>query len=123
MPQESNRPRRVGDQIRRELAELLAREVADPRLSGVVINDVEVSRDLANARIYFVTPTGSVPEQVVDGLRAATGFLRRALAGRLRLRIVPQLRFERDTTMDSAERIEQLLAAAARRDEPAEGGT
>lgn len=115
MTHDSNRPRRVGDLIRRELAELLAREVADPRLAGVVVSDVEVSRDLAHARIYVFVPTGSEAEQVMAGLRAAGGFLRRALAPRLRLRVVPHLHFDQDTSMDNADRIDALLAEAARR--------
>lgn len=115
MPRDGSRARRVADQVRRELAQLLARDVADPRVANVTINDVEMSVDLAHARIFVAFPADDDPQVTMAGLDAASGFLRRRLAPEIRLRVVPTLKFIHDTSMDNADRIEQLLAAARKR--------
>ena len=122
MPREFSRTERLGEQIQRELAGVLHTEVGDPRVQRVVVSGVEVSRDLAHARVY-VTRTKPVAGEaesprddasVLEGLQRASGFLRRRLASRLRIRAVPALHFTLDKTLDQAERIESLLADARR---------
>ncbi len=110
MPKEYSRTLRVGDQIRRELAELLREELKDPRVRLVTINDCEVSRDLSHARVYVTTMDREHPqEEVVAALNHAAGFLRRELGRRMHIRTVPRLRFIYDETLDRAERIDRLL--------------
>lgn len=115
MARDSARPRRVGDQIRRDLAELMTRELSDPRIGLVTITDVEVSGDLGHAKVFVSLPRDADATQVMAGLTHATPWLRRALAPRLRLRIMPTLKFHQDKTVDEADRIGQLLADATRR--------
>ena len=114
MPREFNRTARLGEQIQRELANLLLTEVNDPRLAGVVVSAVEVSRDLSHARVYLTLPLraeGAGDEAPLAALAKASGYLRRQLASRLHIRAVPQLQFEEDRTLDEADRIERLLGS------------
>jgi ribosome-binding factor A len=104
------RARRIGDRIREELALLLQREVADPRLSMVTVTAVDVDRELAYATIY-VTATGKEnrSEEVLKALMGAEGFLRRELAARIQLRSFPKFRFRWDATQERGARIDELL--------------
>jgi ribosome-binding factor A len=115
MPRDSARPRRVGDQIRRDLSEIIAREVSDPRVHDVTLGDVEVSSDLGYAKVFVTCSAGSDDADVMAGLEAATPYLRRLLAPRLNLRAMPRLKFIQDTTLDHADHIGALLAAATAR--------
>lgn len=100
---------RVADQLQRELGVLL-REVKDPRVTGMVtVASVDVSPDLRSAKIYVAILDHDEPDGVIAGLRAARGFLRSRLAGRLDLRVAPELRFIHDTTPDAADRVHRLL--------------
>ncbi|CAK0764777.1 30S ribosome binding factor [Gammaproteobacteria bacterium] len=113
MPKEFNRSTRIGDQIQRELAELLEREVKDPRVGMVTITAVRMARNLAHAKIY-VTVMGN-NDAIHDSLRAlqnATGFLRSALATRLRARTVPILQFVHDASVERGIKIGALIDAA-----------
>jgi len=105
------RQKRIAERIQEELSELLVYEVSDPRLHGVSVTDVRVDRELAYADIYVSAFEGSerAPE-VLAGLEAARGFLRRMLVERIELRIFPRLRFHWDPTPERADRIEALLA-------------
>jgi ribosome-binding factor A len=105
------RARRIGERIRDELATILLREVADPRLNLVTVTAVDVDRELAFATVY-VTATGSDEraDEVLTALTGAQGFLRRELAGRIRLRSFPKLRFRWDASQERGARIEELLA-------------
>lgn len=107
MPSEV-RARRVADRIARELATLLQREVADPRLSGLTVTGVEVDRELAFATIYVTS--GSPENEVLPPLIRARGFLRRELAARISLRAFPQLKFRWDDSPDRGARVDELLA-------------
>jgi ribosome-binding factor A len=102
MPREYPRSRRLGGQILRVLNELLRFESKDPALANVSISDVELSRDLSVARVWFsvLDPADDV-DAAAEGLRRAAGFLRSRLGRELSVRHVPELRFEHD---DSAER-------------------
>jgi len=97
------RARRVGEQIRRELAELIRDELRDPRLALISMTSVEVSRDLAYARIY-VTLMGDPAERKerVAELNRAAPLLRRELGRRMRLRVIPKLEFRYDEVVEQA---------------------
>ena len=118
MPREFNRAARLGSQIRRDLAGLLQREIADPRLASVTISEVEVARDLACARVHVQMSPGEDHEESLRALRRAARYLRTRLAGRLRIRNVPELRFEHDRSPETASRIERLLAGPEGADGP-----
>ena len=110
MRQESSRPLRVGEQLRRELTVLLRSEVKDPRVSEITIYDVVLTKDLSLARIYFGSL--NIQQDAVEslkGLQSTTGFLRTQLSRRLNLRKMPELRFIADDTEAKGERIEQLI--------------
>ena len=105
------RLQRIADRIRQELSEMLIREVSDPRLQLIYITDVKVDREFAFADVYVSAVEGSSRSQeVLAGLEAAGGFLRRALAGRVELRSFPRLRFHWDPTPENADHIEKVLA-------------
>ena len=112
MPREFDRATRLGRQIRRDLAGLLLRETDDPRLAAVTVADVEVARDLASARVHVQLAPGEDQEETLLALRRAARYLRTRLATRLRVRKVPELRFEHDRSPETASRIERLLAGA-----------
>lgn len=107
------RPQRVAALVREEIAGMLSRgEVKDPRITGLIsISDVEMSRDLQHATIFF-TRHGP-PEDLIriqQALEHAAGFIRGQLAKRLSLRLAPHVHFKPDTSFEQGERIERLLA-------------
>ena len=103
---------RLGEQIARELATLIDREVRDPRVSRVTVSGVEVARDLAHAKVFVTPSAGSDIGDTVEGLNRAAPFLRRRLADHVRVRSIPALHFVYDKTLDEANRIDALLDAA-----------
>jgi ribosome-binding factor A len=107
------RLRRVADQIQRELSELLRSELKDPRVGMVTLTGVEVSPDFAHAKIFF-TLLGEADSlsQTQEGLKHAAGFLRSRLGARLRLRVVPELHFHHDPSVERGVRLSQLIDAA-----------
>lgn len=105
------RLKRISERIREELSEMLIREVADPRLSGISVTDVKVDRELAYADIFVSAVEGHErSKEVLEGLASATGFLRHELAVRVDLRAFPRLRFHWDPTPERADIIERKLA-------------
>ncbi|MCB1765692.1 MAG: 30S ribosome-binding factor RbfA [Candidatus Competibacteraceae bacterium] len=111
------RTRRIGEQLRRELAELIRDELRDPRLTLVSMTSVEVSRDLAYARIY-VTLLGDPADRIerVDELNRAAPLLRRELGRRLRLRVIPKLEFRYDEVVERGAQLSALIDAAVAAD-------
>ena len=109
-----HRIKRVNEQLKREISRILLGEVKDPRVSGVTVTDVSAAPDLTLARV-FVQLIGDEDErtETMDGLRKATPFIRATLGNRIEMRRVPELRFERDVSMERAMRIEELLAEAS----------
>ncbi len=104
------RAKRIADRIKEELSVMLIHEIADPRVAGIFITDVEVDRELAFAQIFFSSLEGSErAEENLDGLSSAKGFIRHELADRIELRTFPDLRFYFDPTFERADRIEELL--------------
>ncbi len=117
MGKEFSRSRRVGEQIQRELAELLQRELNDPRLGMVTVSAVEVSRDLSVAKVYFTVLTpGHDVQQTLKGLNHASGFLRRELGRRMMLRVVPELRFQFDSSIEHGSHLSALIDKAVSED-------
>jgi ribosome-binding factor A len=120
VPREFSRKHRVAEELKRELGVLITTEVKDPRVRLVAITDVEVSRDLKYAKVFVgtfdVTAEAESSSQALEGLRAARGFLKRALGKRLRLRVIPELRFEEDTTERDAHRMSGLIDSAVAED-------
>ncbi|MEJ2479970.1 MAG: 30S ribosome-binding factor RbfA [Acidihalobacter sp.] len=117
MPREYSRTLRVGEQIHRELAELIRTELKDPGIGMITLGDVEVSKDLAYARVYYtVLGEGEEVQTTSAALRRAAGFLRRELGRRMRLRIVPELRFVYDDSQARGDRLDALIAEAVRED-------
>ncbi|MHC1730235.1 MAG: 30S ribosome-binding factor RbfA [Syntrophobacteraceae bacterium] len=104
---------RVADLLQKEIADLVFRRVKDPRVANITISGVRVSQDLKHARIYYCLMGGNPGEDVrnnaATGLEKAKGFIRQELAQRLRLRYIPQLDFEYDTSFEYGDKIERLL--------------
>ena len=117
MPREFSRNQRLGNQVLRTLNELLRFETKDPRLEGVSLTAVELSRDLSVARVYFslLDPAGD-PGPVQAGLEKAAGFLRAKLGQAIKVRHVPQLRFEHDDSAAEGQRISDLIEDALKND-------
>ena len=106
-----NRSFKVADQIQRDLAELIARELKDPRVGMVTLQSVEVSPDYAHAKVFFSVLTGD-PEETAEGLNQAAGFLRNGLFKRLHIHTVPTLHFVFDQTPERAADMNALIAKA-----------
>jgi ribosome-binding factor A len=107
------RLRRVADQIQRELSELLRAELKDPRIGMITLTGVEVSPDLAYAKVFFTTLADAESlKRIEAGLRHATGFLRAQLGKRLKLRVTPELHFRHDVSVEQGVRLSQLIDAA-----------
>jgi ribosome-binding factor A len=113
MPREFSRTRRVAEQLQRELAVLVRDEIKDPRLGMVSISGAEVSRDLAYATVYIsVLGDDKAVADSLAVLNRAAGFLRHRLGQLMRIRIVPQLKFEFDSSLQEGARMDALIDAA-----------
>jgi ribosome-binding factor A len=126
MPREIPRARRVAEQVQRELAEMLRREVRDPRLRPVTITHVKMSPDLSHAWVHFQLLTGDShdPEQQAI-LDEAAAYLRGPLGRALRLRIAPHIHFRPDAELEQSQRLDDIITRAVREDaerHPSEDG-
>ena len=119
MAREFGRTERVADYLRQELARLLQTEVRDPRLGMVSVNEVEVSRDLAHAKV-FVTfmerDTEQDASELLEVLNNAAGFLRTQVSKDARMRTVPRLRFVYDSSVARGRRLSDLIDRAVAED-------
>jgi ribosome-binding factor A len=117
MPRGYPRSRRIADQIQRELSDIIRFELKDPRVGMVTITDVEVSQDYAYAKVFF-TLLGDEAKvrETGEALQHAAGFLRSALAQRMKLRTVPQLQFKYDASVEQGMRLSRLIDAAVASD-------
>ena len=107
---QAHAPSRVGDQLRAELSDLLAREVHDPGIGFLTITHVKVTPDLQVARVYYTTlGDEKARRDTARALGRATPFLRRQIGSRLRLKRVPQLEFFFDESIERGDRIERIL--------------
>ena len=107
---EFQRSDRVGDLLLELLAELLKREIRDPRLQSVNLTAVRVTKDLRQAKVFFnLFGAGVDKRDALAGLKSATGFIRSKIGKQLNLRFVPSIEFAFDETDEEAQRIESLL--------------
>lgn len=113
MPKDYPRSRRIAEQIQRELSGIIRLELKDPRVGMITITDVEVTSDHEHAKVFF-TRLGEASDNaaVTRALEHAAGFLRSELAHRMRLRIVPQLHFEYDESVERGVRLSRLIDEA-----------
>jgi ribosome-binding factor A len=113
MPKEFPRTRRVGEQVQRELAAMIRDEIKDPRLGLVSVTAVMVSRDLSHAKV-FVSVLGDAEQTAasVRVLKNAAGFLRHRLGKILHIRVIPELRFYLDRSLEEGARMGALINAA-----------
>ncbi len=103
----SHRRGRVAQDLRARLAEILAKRVSDPRLAAVTLSAVETTPDFSLARVFFWTH--GEPDEALRAFEKAGPFIRRCLGEHLRLRRVPELEFRLDQSLESAERVEEIL--------------
>ncbi len=106
-----NRSFKVADQIQRDLTELIARELKDPRVGMVTLQSVEVTPDYAHAKVYFSLLAGD-PQGTEAALNQAAGFLRNGLFKRLHIHTVPTLHFHFDRSIERAADMNALIAKA-----------
>lgn len=113
MPREFPRTRRVGEQIQRELAVLIRDEIKDPRLGMVSVSAVQVSRDLSHAKVH-VSVLGNEKQsgESVTVLNHASGFLRHKLGKLMHIRVIPELRFYLDRSLEEGARLGALINEA-----------
>jgi ribosome-binding factor A len=105
----SFRPERVGEQILKETSLLLLERIKDPRVATVTLTGVKVSRDISLARIYFTLSDPDDRKAAETGLKSAAPFIRRELSQIMRLRFMPEIRFQFDESVSKGQRIDELL--------------
>lgn len=104
------RPEKVGEQIHKEVTRMLMFNIKDPRLSQVTITGVKVSRDIGSARIYFtVADEANDRKDAERGLKSAAAYIRRELGQVMRLRFIPEIRFQYDESVGYGQKIDSLL--------------
>ncbi|MFC4320138.1 30S ribosome-binding factor RbfA [Litchfieldia salsa] len=107
----SIRPTRVGEQMKKELSDIIGRKIKDPRIGFVTVTDVEVTGDLQQAKVFIsVLGDNEQRENTLKGLAKAKGFIRTEIGKRIRLRKIPEIQFEFDESIDYGNRIESLLS-------------
>ncbi|MBW7982777.1 30S ribosome-binding factor RbfA [Enterobacillus tribolii] len=119
MAREFSRTQRVAQEMQKEIAIILQREVKDPRIGMVTVSGVEVSRDLAYAKVFVTFLNDNDPDAVKDGLKAlhdASGFVRMLLGKAMRLRVVPELTFSYDSSLVEGMRMSNLVSDVVKKD-------
>jgi len=113
MPKDFSRSARVTEQIKRELAELIRMEVKDPRVGFISLTDVELTPDYAHAKVFFTSMYGDEGlDEILTGLKRASGFLRRELGRRVRIHTTPELHFVYDRSIVEGNRLSALIDQA-----------
>ena len=124
MPKDYSRTRRVGEQVQREMAQLVQQEIKDPRLGLVTISAVKLSKDMSHATIFFTVLDGDESaekhpiEETLKILEGASGFLRHELAKRMQLRIVPHIHFKYDESISYGNDLSALINKAMGMENP-----
>jgi ribosome-binding factor A len=104
------RATRVGEQMKKELSDIIGRKIKDPRIGFVTVTDVRVTGDLQQAKVYIsVLGDEEQKKNTLKGLAKATGFIRSEIGQRIRLRKTPEIYFEIDESIDYGMRIESLI--------------
>ena len=115
----SLRSNRVGEQMKKELSEIIGRKLKDPRIGFVTVTDVAVTGDLQQATVYIsVLGDSKQREDTLKGLEKAKGFMRSEIGQRIRLRKTPELFFEFDESIDYGNRIETLISQIHAEEKP-----
>jgi len=105
-----NRSHRVGDQILREISNLLLRKLRDPRLKGVTLTDVRMTKDLRHAYVYYsLFGQDEQKKEAQAGFESAKGFIRREIGERVHLRYTPDIQFKYDISLEYGQKMERLL--------------
>jgi len=102
---------RLSEEIKKEVSQMIFEEIKDPRISNMTsITDIEVSKDLRYAKIYIsVYGNDDEKKNTIEGLKSATGFIRRELGKRIKLRYIPELIFELDNSIEYGAHISKIL--------------
>ncbi|HEY2420906.1 MAG TPA: 30S ribosome-binding factor RbfA [Neobacillus sp.] len=115
----SHRANRVGEQMKKELSDIIGRKIKDPRIGFVTVTDVEVTGDLQQAKAYIsVLGDEEQRENTLKGLAKAKGFIRSEIGQRIRLRKTPEITFEFDESVDYGNKIETLIHQLHHEDKP-----
>jgi ribosome-binding factor A len=121
MPREFNRSERVAGQIRRELSKLIQLEVRDPDVGFISLSDVEVTRDLAHAKVFITVFEDDKAKKTIKALKGAAKFLRHRLSQEMRIRSVPELHFYHDASVETGQKMDQLINKALAADSTTPG--
>ena len=105
----SGRPQKLGDQIQREVSDLLQRELRDPRVGMITVTSVDVSPDLSHAKVFFTLFEKDKLADTLAGLKRAAGYLRSQLARGIKMYTTPELRFEYDESVERGDRLSRLI--------------
>ena len=117
MPKDFERTRRVGEQLQRELATLIQQEIMDPRVGMITVSAVEVTKDLAHAKVFITALNESQGHnETIDALQHAAGFLQHELGKRLKLRTIPRLKFVYDESIERGTALSALIDSAVAQD-------
>lgn len=119
MAKEFSRTQRISQQLQQELALVLMREMKDPRIGMVTVNSVEVSRDLSYAKVFvtFFEDDIKIVNEKLAALVAAGPYIRSLLAGRMKLRVMPELRFTYDSSLVEGMRMSNLVSKVIKADQ------
>ena len=112
MARSSGRSQKVGDQIQRELSEIIHRELRDPRVGLITLTSVDVSPDCGYATVYFTCLDNDHVREAKAGLDRATGFLRSQLGKRIKIWTTPELKFVYDESIERGDRLSRLIDSA-----------
>ncbi|MAC46201.1 30S ribosome-binding factor RbfA [Oceanospirillum beijerinckii] len=124
MSREFKRTDRIGEQLQKELAQLIQFQVKDPRLGMVTVNHVKISPDLGHADVYVTILGKDTEEEAKEDLKvlnSATGFLRREIGKAIKLRVLPHLRFRYDVALVQGQKLSSLIDKAVAEDNARSG--
>ncbi len=118
MAKEFSRSQRVSQEIQKEIALILQREIKDPRITMVTVSGVDLSRDLIYAKVYvtFLTMEDQTPQGGLDALIESAPYIRNLLGKAMRLRVVPEIAFFFDASLTEGMRISNLVSSAVKDD-------
>jgi ribosome-binding factor A len=122
MARDFRRSERVSGQLRRGLAQMIQQEIKDPEVGLISVSDVEVTRDLSHAKVYVTVFNADEALTSIKALKRAAGFLRSRLGQELRMRIVPQLHFLHDDSVETGQHMDSLIEKAVEADMDASEG-
>lgn len=116
------RSQRISDMIMKEVSEMVVKgEIKDPRVAPVFITGVKVTDNLSDAEIFFTVMEGeSGKEEALHGLESAKGFVRGKLAGRLRMKRIPELKFSYDEALEKGYKVDEILRGLSREERSGE---